>query len=160
MKRERNQAHSTDNRAMSNNLAAGTVLSYTYDAGTNPGKTRTATFRNYIDSKGGPAMYCYDGTLLKKYLLHNVRNILIEDEATGIYSTEPTSEQWWRHMAYLYSSPLPLPSSDSSADTSNCRSAAEATPYRISCLRACSTRRSCARVNASICCTRSARRCS
>ena len=31
---------------MNNDLAAGIVLSYTYDAGTSPGKTRTATFRN------------------------------------------------------------------------------------------------------------------
>ena len=33
---------------MNNNLAAGTVLSYTYDAGSNPKKTRAAVFRSYI----------------------------------------------------------------------------------------------------------------
>eukprot|EP01048_Picozoa_sp_COSAG05_P030683 COSAG05_NODE_10795_length_546_cov_0.975391_1_plen_97_part_10 len=80
---------------MSNNIAAGTVLSYTYDAGTNPGKTRTATFRNYIYSKGKPAMYCDDGTLkgqCKLFLLRYVRNMLIENDSTGMCST---SEQWW-----------------------------------------------------------------
>ena len=78
------------------NIAAGTVLSYTYDAGSNPGKTRIVTLRNYVESKGGPAMFCHDGRLLKKYLLKHVRNVLIEDEPFDIYSTEPTSEQWWR----------------------------------------------------------------
>ena len=80
---------------MSNNIAAGTVLSYTYDAGTSPGKTRTATFRNYTDSKGKPAMYCDDGTLngqCKLFLLRYVRNMLIENDSTGMCST---SEQWW-----------------------------------------------------------------
>ena len=61
-----------------NNLAAGTTLSYTYDAGSNPGQTRIVTLRNYVDSKGGPAMFCHDGRLLKKYLLKHVRNVLIE----------------------------------------------------------------------------------
>ena len=59
-------------------------------------KTRIVTLRNDVESKGGPAMFCYDGRLLKKYLLKHVRNVLIEDEPIDIYSTEPTSEQWWR----------------------------------------------------------------
>ena len=64
------------------NLLAGTVISYSYDAGSKPGHTRTAVFRNYnYDSKG---MYCDDGTLkngqCKLFLLKNVRNLLIEDE--------------------------------------------------------------------------------
>ena len=75
------------------NLAAGTLVSYTYDAGSNLGKTRIVTLRNYVDSK---AMYCDDGTLngqCKLFLLKYVRNLLIEDDPTG---TCCTSEAWWR----------------------------------------------------------------
>ena len=66
------------------NLAAGTVVSYSYDAGSKPGHTRTAVFRNYIYSKGGRAMYCDDGSLngqCKLFLLRYVRNMLIEDDS-------------------------------------------------------------------------------
>ena len=77
-------------------LAAGTVVSYSYDAGSKPGHARTAVFRNYVDSNGGRAMYCDDGTLngqSKLFLLKYVRNLLIEDDPTGMCST---SEAWWR----------------------------------------------------------------
>ena len=77
-------------------LTEGDRISFTYHSGTNPGGSRTATFRNYTDGLNGRAMYADDGTMngeCKRFLMRYVADLTVIDEETDVSFSQSVQEQ-------------------------------------------------------------------
>jgi len=87
---------STTAAANMTDLTEGDRIRFTYHAGTDPGCSRTATFRNYSDGLNGRLMYADDGTMngeCKRFLTRYVADLTVIDEEAGVSFSQSVEAQ-------------------------------------------------------------------